>query len=522
MCSIKLRKYQEESVDRLNNLLDFVCPINCFCLTLPTGSGKSVIIAELVKCAIDKFEPTEMNILVCSWSVRIVKQDREKIEAIVPNALMWIERGTIDLCTVQSLRNYKQGKLYDIIIVDECHKMYVGTAGYREICSRMRDSNGDLRNKNSETKVFGFTATPYRNRKESILDEKMFLPVEEIVTYRRLIDDGYLVKPEYIKCGLFEYDVDKLDLNSLGDFSQESMEKQCEKALRAIASECLRVHDTGGQRVTKHCTLVFLPTVRICKEVKIYIEKEIKKIYGNSKCRTQTAPSVGVILGETDEDEREEILINYDIILNCGVLTTGVDITRVTTILMCRATKSNTLWKQIVGRGLRLHNGKSRCFVIDCGGNVERFGDDLDSQPSTSNIQRTGLPIMSECKKCHRYVHTNVKICPYCDNVLRTDEQIHALKLQKIYLEGGLLPVESYSEKTVRIPNKGIRHTVTVKFAYGRQRSFIFSDHPYSKEKYKEYMDVLKHSDSKKELLFLKVEEIKGFDTITDAKVIDI
>lgn len=510
MSSIKLRNYQEESVSKLKSLLNFVCPVKCYCLVLPTGSGKSVVIAKLIDTALEEFEPSELKILVCSWSVKIVKQDREKTEKIVRNADELIERGTIDFCTVQALPNYKRDKIYDIIIVDECHKMYVGTAGYKEICRRMADSNGNLRNEKSDTMVFGFTATPYRNKHESILDKNMFIPVEEIVTYGRLIDEGYLVKPEYVKCGLFQYDIEKLKPNSIGDFSSESMEVQAKKALKAIAKEVIRSHETYGLRVKGHCTLVFLPTVRICKEVLAEIKKE------------KDPPKTELVLGETDEDEREEILSNADVILNCGVLTTGVDITRVTAIVMCRATKSNTLWKQIVGRGLRLNTGKKRCVIVDCGGNVERFGDDLDSQPSTSEIQRKGLPIMSECKKCHRYVHTNVKECPYCGNVIRTDEEIHALKLQRIYLEGGLLPVESYTEKTVRIPEKGIRHTITVKFAYGRQRVFTFSSHPYSKEKYKEYKEVLSHADSGKEILFLKVEEIKGFDTITDAKVIDV
>ena len=228
-----------------------------------------------------------------------------------------------------------------------------------------------------------------------------------------------------------------------------------------------------------------------------------------------------VIKGETDEEDREEIICNCDIILNCGVLTTGVDITRVTSMVICRATKSWTLWKQIVGRGLRLHPGKSRCFVIDCGGNVEQFGDDLDRRMSCGGIEAKSLPIMSECKKCHRYVHTSVKECPFCGEILRTDEQIHALKLQRIYFEGGLLPVESFSEKIVHIPNKGKRCVVTVKFAYGRQRVFTFSEHPFSQEKYKEYTDVLSHANNPKEILFIKVETVNGFDTITDAKVID-
>lgn len=530
-CSIKLRPYQEKCVEKIEALFDFVCPINCYCLVLPTGAGKSVIIGSAINKILQIFEWENLSILVCSWSRKIVQQDYDKCAALnsfgrlLYKPIKSFKDGKfeavenhgipiVDFCTVQSLPNFNVGKCYDIIIIDECHKMYVGSAGYKEIVSRMRNSNGKMRNPDSETWLLGFTATPYRNRKENVLCGEMFLPVEELVTYSSLIEKNYLVPPEYIKCALFELDRDKLDLNSIGDFSSESMEKQCDKALNAIAKTIISTHERGSQKVgSSACTLVFLPTLRICDEVLSTLKKLEKKL--NKKF------TVDVIKGETDEEDRDEIICNCNIILNCGVLTTGVDITRVTSIVVCRATKSWTLWKQIIGRGLRLHNGKSKCFVIDCGGNVEQFGDDLDREMSCGGVDATRLPIMSECKKCHRYVHTSVKECPFCGEVLRTDEQIHAQKLQRIYLEGGLLPVESFSEKIVHIPNKGKRCVVTVKFAYGRQRIFTFSEHPFSQEKYKEYTDVLSHANNKKEILFIKVEMVNGFDTITDAKVID-
>ena len=529
--NIYLRPYQEECLKKIEDLFDFVCPVNCYCSVLPTGAGKSVIIAATIRYIINTYELQSLAVLVCSWSKRIIKQDADKAFGLLntpqANGDCELERynngkftilidglNVVDFCTVQSLPNFNVGKTYDVIIVDECHKMYTGTAGYKEIVSRMQNSNGKLRNSESPTKVLGFTATPYRNRKETVLGGEMFMPVEELVTYGSLISDGYLVPPEYIKCALFEMDRDKLDLNSIGDFSSESMEKQCKRALNAIAKTILHTHKSGGQKVGKSaCTLVFLPTLRICDEVLTTLVKLKKKERSNV--------SVDIIKGETDETDREEIISNSDIILNCGVLTTGVDITRVTSIIVCRATKSWTLWKQIIGRGLRLHNGKSKCFVIDCGGNVEQFGDDLDRQMSCGGVGMKHLPIMSECPKCHRYVHTSVKECPFCGEVLRTDEQIHALKLQRIYFEGGLLPVESFSEKIVHIPGKGKRCNITVKFAYGRQRVFTFSEHPFSQEKYKEYTDVLSHANNPKEILFIKVETVNGFDKITDAKVID-
>ena len=197
LSSIKLRQYQAECVEKIEKLFDFLCTVSCYCLVLPTGAGKSVIIGAVIDSIFKTFEWDDLSILVCSWSRRIVKQDYEKCEAlntsrnvvysqISDNKFVGKDRtngrSLIDFCTVQSMPNFNVGKCYDVIIVDECHKMYVGTAGYKEIVSRMRNSNGELRNKESDTIVLGLTATPYRNRKESVLDQKMFVPVEDPVT----------------------------------------------------------------------------------------------------------------------------------------------------------------------------------------------------------------------------------------------------------------------------------------------------------------------------------------------------
>lgn len=521
--NIKLRDYQVSCVEKIVSILDFECPVKAYCFVLPTGAGKSVVIGASISEILKNYDTGNLHILVCSWSRKIVKQDLDKTAALsegydvrdMGNGKFSVETkahiNVVDFCTVQSLPNFNIGKTYDLIVVDECHKMYVGTAGYKEIVSRMHNSNGDLRNQNSDTVVLGFTATPYRNRHETVLSSEMFVPVEECVTYETLISRGYLVSPEYVKCSLFELDRDTLDVNSMGDFSSESMTKQCRKALNAIAETIIRAHSvrTG---VRDACTLVFLPSLRICDEVLTTLKRLLKKYKLNF--------TVDIVKGETSEDDRDDIISRCNVVLNCGTLTTGVDITRVTTVIVCRATKSWTLWKQIVGRGLRAHNGKRRCFIIDCGGNVEQFGTDLDFMPSAGGVGATRLPIMSECPRCHHYVCATIKVCPACGTTLRTDEEIHAHKLQKIYLEGGLLPVESYSEKVVHIPKMGKRCVITVKFAYGRQRTFTFSEHPYSLQKYEEYSDVLKHANNKDELLFLKVESVKGFDTITDAKVL--
>ena len=79
--SISLRPYQEKCVEKIQSILDFTCPVNCYCLVLPTGAGKSVIIGAAISHIIKNYEVSELSILVCSWSKKIIKQDKDKVFA---------------------------------------------------------------------------------------------------------------------------------------------------------------------------------------------------------------------------------------------------------------------------------------------------------------------------------------------------------------------------------------------------------------------------------------------------------
>ncbi|KAJ3094472.1 hypothetical protein HK100_006123, partial [Physocladia obscura] len=74
--------------------------------------------------------------------------------------------------------------------------------------------------------------------------------------------------------------------------------------------------------------------------------------------------------GKTPRSQREKILSGFtagefNILINCGILTEGVDIPRIDCIILARPTQSGVLLQQMVGRGLRLHEGKKNCLLID-------------------------------------------------------------------------------------------------------------------------------------------------------------
>ena len=86
-----------------------------------------------------------------------------------------------------------------------------------------------------------------------------------------------------------------------------------------------------------------------------------------------------VVHSDIDEMEEESSLIEFkegavNVLINVGKLTTGFDETSVDALIIARPTQSIRLYIQIIGRGLRLHDGKKDCLVLDLGGVVEQNG----------------------------------------------------------------------------------------------------------------------------------------------------
>lgn len=90
-------------------------------------------------------------------------------------------------------------------------------------------------------------------------------------------------------------------------------------------------------------------------------------------------PDSGVVYGEQDKREREEVIRRFKegkirVIFNVRVLSTGFDYTGIDCIVLGISTASIALYYQIIGRGTRIDPGKYDCLVVDLGGNVKRFG----------------------------------------------------------------------------------------------------------------------------------------------------
>jgi DNA repair protein RadD len=140
------------------------------------------------------------------------------------------------------------------------------------------------------------------------------------------------------------------------------------------------------QRFDRKGVMIFSASVKHAQEILSYLPE------GEAR----------LVIGDTDMATRDQIIEDFKhkkfkYLVNVSVLTTGFDAPHVDVIAILRPTESNSLYQQIVGRGLRLGPGKTDCFVLDYTG----MGHDLftpeisDKKPSKDTV-----PVSIECPQC--------------------------------------------------------------------------------------------------------------------------
>lgn len=322
---------------------------------LPTGSGKSVVIASIAK-------ELEGNTLVFQPSKEILEQNVLKYKSYGFKAGVYsasanskhIEKTTF--ATIGSVVN-KPYLFRDFknIVVDECHLVNSDAGMYQEFFSGVPGC-----------KVLGLTATPYRL--SSVLGEgsqltflnrsqpRFFSEVLYYIQNGELFDAGHLSPLEYYKFDLV--DRNKLELNANGsDFTDASVRAY----FRSIDMPTRIAEYTNRALKIRKNALVFCSLISEARQVASKI------------------PGAYVISGDTPDADRARLLTAFKsgrirCLVNVGVLTTGFDYPELETVVIGKSTMSLSLYYQIIGRVMRPHKNKKSGWVIDLGGNIDVFG----------------------------------------------------------------------------------------------------------------------------------------------------
>ena len=356
----KLRPYQQEAVEA--TLRHFRQSDESAVIVLPTGAGKSLVIAELARLA-------RRRILVLTHVKELVEQNHAKYQSygltggIFSAGLNRKEsRHPVTFASVQSVAaNLDQFRdEYSLVIVDECHRVCgEDNSQYQRIIDRLRQQNPAL-------KVLGLTATPYRLGMGWIYryHYRGFVRGDEDTPFQRciyelplsyMISRGYLTRPERVDAAVAHYDFSALARDRFGEYAEKDVNALLSKHRRVTRAIIEQVMELATQR---QGVMIFAATVDHAREITGYLP----------------APETALVTGATDQKARASMIRRFKqrqlkYLVNVSVLTTGFDAPHVDLIAILRPTQSVSLYQQMVGRGLRLSEGKRDCLVIDYAGN---------------------------------------------------------------------------------------------------------------------------------------------------------
>ena len=398
---MKLRPYQQKAVDAAVEWMRG--SVDPFIIEAATGAGKSLIIAAL---ADHIHKHTGKRILCLAPSAELVVQNMSKYLATGNRASMYsASAGAKDLrhpvvfgspLTVKNrisrfCRQDEGG--YAMIVCDECHGI---TPTVQSIIDEMRKANPLLR-------VCGLTATPYRLgsgyifrqwpdgrvNDDNTAREPYFQKSVCTIGARELIDQGYLTPPVIGAINAQGYDTRGLTANSMGKFDAAAVDRAYHGHGRKTAGI---VADVVAQSRDRKGVMFFAATVQHAQEIMASLPPELSAI----------------VTAETPKAMRDSILKRFKAralkyLVNVSVLTTGFDAPHVDVIALLRKTESVGLLQQIIGRGLRIEDGKTDCLVLDYTSNLEDHcpdGDLFAPVVKASKGGSEGGSIEAVCPEC--------------------------------------------------------------------------------------------------------------------------
>lgn len=339
---MELRPYQKQCIDTIEAKGN-----GNFLVQMATGLGKTVTFANIPRHG--------ERMLILSHREELVEQPRKYFDCSygVERAGSHSAGEEVVSASVQTM--VRRLQCYDpqdfsTIICDEAHHAAAST--YRTIFDYFRPE-----------KLIGFTATP--NRGDKVRLDNVF---SEIIFQRDLrwgIENGYL-------CGIHCMRVDiGYDLTAVktrrGDYAPGELDKAMDGTADAIAEVY--------SKLAVGATLIFAVSVNHAQEI-------ARRIPGAVVVTGDTKNRAAII----DAFTRGEI----PCIVNCMVFTEGTDIPRVETVIVARPTQSDTLYAQMVGRGLRLYPGKEKLMLVDCVGVTGKAS--LCTAPSLLGLDMDNVP----------------------------------------------------------------------------------------------------------------------------------
>lgn len=401
---MKLRPYQEHAVQSIWSY--FSTNDGNPVIALPTGTGKSVVIAEILRRAFAQCP--DQRVLKLTHVKELLSQNMEKLLTLWPTAPAGIHSAglkrrdlhhAILFCGIASIakKAAQLGKI-DLVLIDECHLVSPNSETmYRSFLQELRAVNPLL-------KVIGFTATPYRLGLGPLTEGGIFTDVCFDLTgrdaFNQLVADGYLA-PLITKKTAQELDISAVHMQG-GEFVQKELQAAVDRASVTDAA----VQEMLYYGKYRDHWLVFASGVEHAVHV--------------ADCLNYYGIPAAALHSNCSSEERDQIINDFKsgklrAVTNNNILTTGFDFPGIDMISVLRPTASTNLWVQMLGRGTRPAENKDNCLVLDFAGNTRRLGPVNDPVlPRRKGEKCGGQAPVRICDNCGCYQHAAARACDVC------------------------------------------------------------------------------------------------------------
>lgn len=416
--NLRLRPYQREAVETVYKA--FENRDNFALIQAATGAGKTVIFCSLIRKILQYYPYA--RIAVIAHRRELIAQARDKMLKVDPDADIGIAcsslqkektvKKNITIGTIQTLANQSKCAPFNYIIIDEVHRLPT-----KDKKSQMGGFLLHMLERNPGLRVLGVTATPYRLGHGYIFGQlcktvyaNWFAKKNYSIGIDRLQKEKFLCDYTYMVAdNAISKDLQSVSLNTFGEYKTEELEDKVTKiehlhsALKTLESQAL----------DRRSIVIFC--------VSITHAEKLKSVFQDAGIIAESIHS------ELSIDVRDQILNDFNdgkirILTNVNVLTEGWDAPRTDCVMLCRPTLSAALYVQMVGRGLRVFEGKKDCLVLDLANCFQTHGSikhpvikhytDFEDSEAQSVTERN-------CPHCSEIISLTIAVCPHCDAQLK-------------------------------------------------------------------------------------------------------
>jgi DNA repair protein RadD len=376
---IILRDYQLNAVEKLRENIRLKIKNQILCIA--TGGGKTVIAAYLLQ---ESYNKMRRAVFVCD-RISLINQTSKTLDDYgIPHGIMQAQHWRfkpwekIQVCSAATLSR-REWPAADLIIVDECH-------------SQIKHTTDKIDKR--EVVTIGLSATPFSKSLGKHYDS-----VVNVTTTNRLMSEKFLVPFKVFAAS-------EPDMTGAKVVAGEWTENEASSRAMPIIGDCVAEYLKHGQNkkfIAFGCNVAHATEMKkqfadagvICE---LYTYRE------GDEFRTETV----------DEFRKPDSYIRG--LISVSALSKGFDVSDVEIIIMCRPLKSSLSEHiQILGRGLRIHDGKSECLVLDHAGNMMRFWNEM------SDFFETGYVELDDGKKKEKKKQKSkdkkVVKCPICFHI---------------------------------------------------------------------------------------------------------